>query len=841
LHEAWNGRPVKSALAWLAALWLVLLVTAAGHRNFSPARIRLYWTQAVAGPYDTQGMAGTWLMHARGAVVAAVWIACAAGWGAPLAGFIRLGSGPFAAAAGWGMGMTVLGLAVLGAGLPGLLHPACLALLLVPGAAGILRERGRFFRGLPGALRPTGAVSIGAAAVTGVFLLAYLVPTLAPELGWDALTYHLRVPSHYLGARRIYLLPFSLGSFYPFLAEMWVVLGQAFGGDPGAKLINYAFLPATALTLVAIGDRGGSRRTGWLAALIYTGMPAAGVLAGQCYNDLEVAALGLLAVRAALNRGAAWGIASAVLCGATLGCKYSGASIPLVCGIVWLVRGGGLSRSVVRAAAFSAVVMAVFAAWPLRDWLWTGNPVYPLLRGAFPETGWNPYFTPLQAASIVPVSAPRDPFAILLDLVRLPVDFSVSLTAISAVFTPLMIGFLPVLLLPGARPAGIRELFHAGWAAAAIWVISRAGDGRYLIPVAVLLALPAADGLIRIAGRSRWLALTAGISVAAALVMQGGSWIALASQMYVPWRVAVGLESRSTYLSRAMLPNYEYMPMAEKVNAALPKRTRLLLFSDIVSYYIERETVFDTQQVTPPIGFRLAGTCRDPAALRRRFRQLGLDYVLYSGRIGALERDCKCLTMPPDAEKCYERFWRRYAEPVLECGSMRLMRLRTESEAARMNPAPFLIWPGIQDATFITVEDGRNAGDWKKAESALLRLLARVPDLAEARFKLAEVYLLSDRTADAVREAERARKAGLDSGPWWLLRGGVLKARGDAKGAAEAVRNGTDRWPSPRAWALLSSYLYSAGDLEGARRAGAEAMRLNPYDAAVKRAWAAVR
>jgi hypothetical protein len=835
------NQKVKTALSWLAVLWLALLVTAAGNRNFSASRIRLYWTQAVAGPYDATGLAGVWTGHARGAAVAGLWMACAAGWGAQIAGFIRLGPGPFAVMAGWGMGMTVLGLAVFGLGVLGLLHPACLAVLLIPGVAGIFREPGRRLGGLPGALRPVGIVSVVAAAVTGVFLLAYLVPALAPELGWDALTYHLRVPSHYLGARRIYLLPFSLGSFYPFLAEMWVVLGQAFGGDSGAKLINYAFLPVTALILVAIGDWAGSRLAGWLAALIYVGMPASGMLAGQCYNDLEVAALGLLAIRAALNPGSAWGVAAAVLCGATLGCKYSGASIPLVCGIVWLARGGGVLRSMTRAAALSAVVLAVFAAWPLRDWLWTGNPVYPLMTRVFPETGWNPYFTPQQAASIVPVSAPRNPVNSLLDLVRLPADFSLKLTALNGVFTPLIVGLLPALLLPGARLAGALGLFWAGSAAAAIWVFSRAGDGRYLIPVAALLALPAAAGLVRLAERSRLTAVAAGVAVTVGLVIQGGSWIALVSQMYVPWRVATGLESRSTYLSRAMLPNYEYMPMAEKVNAALPKRARVLMFSDIVSYYIDRETVFDTQQVTPTIGFRMAANCLDPVVLRRRFRQLGLDYVLYSSRIGALEKGCKCLTMPTDAEKCYERFWRRYAEPMLECGSMRLMRLRTEAEAGRVRPAPFLIWPGIQDAVFITVEDARNAGDWKRAEAALKGLLRRVPDLAEARFKLAEVYLLSGRSADAIQEAEKARKLGMDSGAWWLLRGGVLKAAGDAKGAAEAVRKGTDRWPSPRAWALLASYLYSAGDLEAARRAGAEAMRLNPYDAAVMRAWAAVR
>jgi hypothetical protein len=760
---------------------------------------------------------------------------------------MRLPSGAFALTAGWCLGLTALGLAVFGLGVEGLLHPACLLALCIP-PAGLLRKGNLGLAPLK-SLVGGGGVVLALIAATGVFLCAYLFPASAPELGWDALTYHLRAPSHYLAARRIYVLPFSLGSFYPFLAEMWVLLAQAFGGDDAAKLFNYAFLPATVLALAAIGAEAGSLAAGWLAALLYTAMPAAGVLAGQCYNDLEVALLGLVAVWAALKPGRRWALASAVLCGASLGCKYSAASVAIVCGTVWAIRTPGSLRRIARLVSLAVVALIVFAVWPLRDWLWTGNPAYPLLRGLFPETGWNPYFSASQAASIVPVSTPRDPFATLLDLLKFPADFSVSLGALSAIFTPLIVGFLPALLLFRGMTAGTRGLlwtgtgglFLAGVGSAAVWVVSRAGDGRYLLPTAALLSLPAATGALRLAVLSPPLNIIPALAVAAGLVIQGGYWLGFVSQLYVPWRVAVGLEARSTYLSRAMLPNHEYMPMAGKVNAVVPARTRVLMFSDIVSYYIDREVVFDTQQVTPPIAFRLAGTCRAPAALRKRFRQLGLEYVLYSSRIGALERDCKCLSLPADAEKCYERFWRRYAEQVVECGSMRLMRLRTESEAARLKPAPFLIWPGIQDAAFIAVEDARNAGDWKRAAAVLNRLLARVPDLAEARFKLAEVYLLAGRTSDAMREAEKARKSGLDSGSWWLLRGGVLHASGDYRGAAEAVRQGTARWPSPRAYALLASYAYQAGDLEGARRAAAEAMRLNPYDAAVKRAWSAVR
>jgi len=825
-------------IGWITVVWLGWLVTKSATDRLIGHNLQRVFRDSLGGPYDWSDAARTWVGHARGILVAALWCLAAAGWGRPLAAWLGTrGTGRTIVV---GLGFVALGLATWAAGVLGLLAPVCLAVLALP-ALVPFRPSGPRRPRVVAAREPVAAVC---AVLTGVFLFIYAWPAFAPELGWDALTYHLQVPAHWLSARRIHIIPFSLGSFYPFLAEMWFMLGRAFGGDDAAKLVNYAFLPLTAASLVGIGTSLGSRTAGWLAALVYVAQPPAGLLSSQCYNDLEIAWLTLLAVDAALRPGMGWRIVSAVLCGGVLGCKYTGMLTLALCGSAWTWRAWREHRIMGGLILPSAVAGLVFAPWPIRDWLQTGNPVYPMAARVFPDSGWNPFYSAEQAARIVPGAVAPPISETLLQLVRLPYDFSVSFGAIGVLFTPLIFGLLPGLAVASSRRIAATRAFAGSPAAAraaaglgfiGLWVVARGGDDRYLIPAVALLAVPAAEGALRLSRGQALRAALVAAAVVAALFVQAVHLTGYLSAIYVPWRVAAGAEPRRTYLCRAMLPNYETYPFAEKVNAMLPRGARVLLFSDIVAYYYDPLVVFDTQQVMPPIGSRLASACRDPRALRRRFRQLGIGWVIYSSRTIAFEKDCRCMGMTGAPRGCYRTFWRRYAELALEFASLRLFRLRTEREASRLPPAPFIALPGVQDVTLTVAEEARQANKPLDAAVALRRLVREEPELADARFKLAEVLLLAGRTDEARREVEAARRLGLDSGPWWVLEGGIRSSRKDHAGAYEATKEGVARWRGPRSLALLAAMAWNAGKIPEARAAIAEAAKLNPWDVEVRR------
>jgi hypothetical protein len=824
------GLPPREAVGSLLALaWAGWAVLRHWRTFVDLPGVRSALGTAAGGPYDWSAAGETWRLNAAGAAAAAAVLAVAVGWGAAGAGWLRL-RGAGTRAAGLGLGLLALGLASLGLGLLGFLQPGVLACLVLPAWPAWRRA----FAGRRGARAAvTGDAPRRPAAGGGRERPARAgAAALAPELGWDALTYHLRAPSHWLAADRIVALPFSLGSFYPFLADQWFLLAMAFGGEPGARLLNWAFLPLTALALAGVGTRLVGPVAGPLAALLFVSQGPALAMASQCYNDLETATLALLAVAAALRLGAGWRLASALLCGAVLGCKMTGAFVLVACAVLWVAR--DRRRPGLRAAGAAAAAAAGILAcspWPLKNWLWTGNPVYPMAPGLFPASGWNPYVSAADAARIVPVSAPAGPAVLLGALLRFPAEFSAGLGAVGVGYGALPVALLPALLLPGPRRSA--PLAFAGVMFAALWVAAQAGDGRYLLPVAALLAVPAAEGAARLA-RARWLAPVVSALVAAGAAAPVVQWTGYVSRMYAPWRVAVGAEPRPVYRGRAMLPHHEYAPMTAVVEAATPRDARILVASDIVTYPCNRWMVFDTQQVMPPVATRLVRDCREPRALRKRFRQLGIGWVLHTSRAIALERECRCLAPPEAARDCVRAFWRRYAEPAAAYGTLTLLRLRSE-RLASASPPPFIVFPGVQDEAFTAAEEARYAGDLARAEAVLADLVRREPELAAARFKLAEVRLLRGDVRGARAEADRAARLGLEGAPLDLLQAGLLAREGREAEALERAAAGAARWPAPRPLALYGVLLWNAGRKHEARAALAEARRLDPFDAEVRR------
>lgn len=811
------------ALPAFAAVWLAGLVTAHVWYAFLPARMLAPLAQALAGPYDRSGCSATWLGTLRGALTAVMLLGSAWGWG-------RRGSSEPVLAVG--LGLLALGLGTFGLGVTGLLHAAVLLPVIAGGVLLLPWSAARF----PG--RPRDRRTWFGAAALALVVALPLGPALAPEAGWDALTYHLRVPSVYLGAGRIHAIPYSLWSFYPFLSEMWFTLARLFGGDPGAKLVNFCFLPLCGWALVRAGrDCGLPAGAGWIAALLFTALPVAAAVSSQTYNDLEPAFFGLVGVWAAVRGGPRGRVLSAAFGGAALGCKYTGAWGLLVSAGVWILDVRRLRSGRPGAFALPAgIALLTVMPWPARDWLWTGNPVYPLAPNGFPATGWNPYFSPAEAARIVPVGGGAGLGARLADLIRFPFDLSWRIRGIGVPLSPLLTGLLPAWWLLGRRDRPLTVFAVAGLLSCVLWVLLQAGEGRYLLPAAALLALPAAAGAAALAGRGAgWAAVTA-VCLSAALAAQTAGWIGYVSGTYFPWRVAAGLERRETYLGRALLPNYEFYPMAAQVNARLPARARILLFSDITSYYIERDVVFDTQQVTPPIALRLARSCATPAALRRRLRQLGLEVVLHSSvRLMAFEHDCHCLALAPAARACFTAFWRRYAVLEFELGSLKCFRLKSEREASSSRPGPFVAWPGLQEAVLAESEAARLSGDLKGARAAVRRLMTQAPELAEGPLRMAELDARERRLGEAERHLAAARRLGADSGSYWMLKAAVKGLERDRPGAYAAAKEGVARWPAPQVWASYMAHAFNAGDIAEARRARAQALRLAPFDPEVRR------
>lgn len=243
------------------------------------------------------------------------------------------------------------------------------------------------------------------AALLGL-VAAIIVLGWVPPVDRDALTHHLAVPKLYLQHGGIFEIPWIEFSYYPMNLDLLYMVPLALGSDIAPKFVHFAFALLTAGLLFRYLKGKIDVRYGLLGALAFLSVPVIVKLSVTAYVDLGLiffSTASLLALLRWAEREFQWRylMVAAVSCGLALGTKYNGL-IVLFCVAVMVpllyVRGGDPSsarqvKAVGMGAVFVLIAALVFSPWMVRDYIWTGNPVYPLYKGVFssaPAHGGQP-------------------------------------------------------------------------------------------------------------------------------------------------------------------------------------------------------------------------------------------------------------------------------------------------------------------------------------------------------------------------------------------------------------------------------------------------------------------
>lgn len=266
---------------------------------------------------------------------------------------------------------------------------------------------------------------VGLAALAGLALmfLVALIGALGPSdrNDWDSLAYHLAVPKIWLEQGRIVEIPFIHHSNFPFALDNLYVWGLKWGGMSGAKAFATAVYGLGMLALFGLARRRAGEKAGWIAALAFAGIPCALWESGTAYIDVGhglFAGLGILyAAEFVEGRSAESAWRAAVFL--ALGCatKYTGLQTLFAAGLV--VVGASviykpsraksaihnpksevepthsspsLKGGTVRALILFAVAAAVLAGpWYVKNFFWTGNPVYPFFYEQIGSRNWDAF------------------------------------------------------------------------------------------------------------------------------------------------------------------------------------------------------------------------------------------------------------------------------------------------------------------------------------------------------------------------------------------------------------------------------------------------------------------
>jgi hypothetical protein len=582
-------------------------------------------------------------------------------------GFVSGGEELFLAS---GIGLVVIAYAVFIFGCTQALYPFPILLLLT--ALGAMAMAG-YFQILPRQTSTDTSRSKWdrpAQYLLGGLLLACLPLVLTPEIGKDALIYHLAVPKLYLGRHGFYAIPGNAFAGYPLLAEMHYLLALFAQNDILAKAMHFSLLGGTLLG-IGLFSRHLLRENAFpaLSMLIFVSIPSIFAVSHTAYNDLFVAFFTLAGLYAFCRwsdgKARGWLILCALFSGGAMACKYTALLLPPLglLGILW--RHSGLKsppRDALRdLGLYSAIALITAGPFYLKSWILMGNPFYPFFWELFGGRGWDADQARLYDLFIRNLGMGRT----LVDYLLLPWNLSF----LAQMDSPRFDGVLgPVFLLTLPFLAGLRrwppplKVLAVFCVATFFFWASAAQQIRYLIPLFAPLAIVA--GLI-LAGyrRSRPLFALLILIVSGSIVLNGYT-IARDLQAVRPLPVAVGLESREDFLARR-IPVY---PMYRALNRELPPGSRILLvYMKNYTYLCERACYADAMFESHMLQQTLRSAA-SPEAVRDHLKAAGFTHLLYDERYLLGEPS----PLSPGEKSLFAAFRDRALIPIKHSGPYRL-------------------------------------------------------------------------------------------------------------------------------------------------------------------------
>ena len=507
---------------------------------------------------------------------------------------------------GFGLGFGAIGLLVLLLGLMGWVQTAVslpLAIILT-------------LIGLPQLLKPAPNLQKPSRPITFYLTIAIgmaLVLAFMPPTNWDGLFYHLKGPKLFLEAGRIYGGVNIPHLNFPSLFQMWFLLGMGIRSDVVAQLIHFLFLiPLSGIVYLLATEYLGLKE-GWTAVLFLLATPMILTVAAWTYNDLGLAFFSAGAVAAFLrwqkNDNLRWLAMTGIFAGLAMSMKYTSFVTPLALGLLLLWHYRHDWRSGIRPVLlFGLTAVTILLPWLIKNFLFTGNPVYPfLLDGLF----WDEF----RAAAY---ANPSSGIGFnLLALLRLPYDMTLGLHDASqdGRIGALFLAFLPLVLFYAFRkkknrtqisqinadknnhqstiPPAFKTILLIILAHYLFWtfgVINSAGlfQSRLLLPAFVLLAplLAAVFEAIREFDHPqfslrRFMNMAVGFVLFLVLMNQFWGW--LPTQ---PWAILTGSETSESHLTRRLGAHYLAM---QALNETLPSDAVVAFLWEPRSYYCDRD------------------------------------------------------------------------------------------------------------------------------------------------------------------------------------------------------------------------------------------------------------
>ena len=535
--------------------------------------------------------------------------------------------------AGMAAGLGLASILALALAASGALHRWPLA---VAGAVALVAGWAELLGALGAAHGPRSRRAWVLVVVCALLLLAEAPTWFAPPVGGDQTKYHLAYPRLYALAGSLVQTPWSFWGQQQWLQNFLFAIAFTLRGENLARLLNAVSGVLAALGVATLARRHLGTRLGAVVGALFFTMPMCWSQMVRVGVDLCLVAYTAMAVTAWLDwtegqRGSDLRRAG-IFAGLAGGSKIMGLLVPVLVGIGVLVvlvrRRASIGRFVGTPLAYGFLALALLTPWYVRNFVDTGNPLYPFGQSIFAGRNWsreadaylNVYYDEYRTREASQRGAkPYKGAEVAMfpwDLTMHPESFENGKRQGQDV-SPFCLAFLPALVLVRRRRAVALAVAALGLAYVVIIAAGAWAHPRYVLPGIALLLAAATPAARALCGR-RVFAVVVACTVAGNLL--------LISRMLRPmWpdqvRVALGRMTPGAFLDKYS----ERYVFWHQANPAIPDSGRVLVLEKIPHpYYIERPFVLLSYLEQGLVDYRTVNTL---PALDQAARRLGATHV----------------------------------------------------------------------------------------------------------------------------------------------------------------------------------------------------------------------
>ena len=434
--------------------------------------------------------------------------------------------------------------------------------------------------------------------IVGLILLAHiavnLIADMAPPMNGDTLATYLAIPKIWVEKHKIVEISYHPASYIPSTIQMLSTLGLLLRNGILSQLISGFLMGVLAIVVIYLLARQKySQEVSLAAAAIFYATNVVCWLAYSAKVDLGWAFFELLAIYgffrflfAQDKEANQWLLLAGVFLGFSVGIKYSAYSAPIIV-LGAIIKFVFLDKKPLKIAAkplgyFLIITALVASPWYIRNQIFTGNPVCPVLTDlyvfakSFNQTsGIIGYFTVFWHMSMVRMAEGNS----------MPAG-------------PIFLAFIPGLLFLRKVDYRIKFMLLYSLAFSILWY-SQLQRTRHFLPVLALLSIVAAYGIYRLMDGSALLRKLIPIILVAMLSFNLAVTVKRNIYNHNPILYIIGREGEEEFLSRALTRfiSHANYGMIKYINEETENSAKILAFPHYVhSYYFDRD-IYDDDKI----------------------------------------------------------------------------------------------------------------------------------------------------------------------------------------------------------------------------------------------------